>query len=502
MIMGFWIGVFSTLVVPLFASLIGIILLLAMWMADDTEPDLQKYGSILFLAFISLSIAWPNYMAVAIPGLPWITPTRLVLVLASSVLLLQVSQSAVTRKLIRGAINCSRPAYIGLIIFILAMFGTFWLARAPGEALTFVVQQLILWLVPLLIGLWLFNDARIVTKSIIAIIISLLPVMILTLFEYKNQLPIWIPYIPSFLQVEGPQMQTFLEAQTLLDGSYRAKGNFGVPLYFTQILLMVLPFIMHGIFDARSPRERMLSVLYLIFILSIILLNNTRTGSTGQLVVIGGMIGIFALRHYLQSRNPFDMTGPVLTVGVPLMGGILALLIALSPRLQTMTIGGSLHAGSDEVRDEQWAKAWAAVLSNPFGHGAQESGPLTGRLRLGVWIVDSTWINFLVDYGIIGALGWAFFLGFVAAAGVLIYLQRHDRSADLCGPAAIAIGAFMMSMYTISYYANIPLVMVFVALVCATRYRLATIGNLTSCVQVFRRTEIVKEPIQTITTRA
>lgn len=486
-IMGFWIAIFSTLVIPMFGSVIGILLLIAMWMADDTEPDLRKSGAFLFVSWIGMSIAWPNYMAVAIPGLPWITPTRLFMGLAAAVLLFQTAQSAQARETISGAIRTLKPAFIGLALLMVMMLATFILSREPVDALTFVLQQLILWTIPLLLGLWLYSDPEVIERSMTVIAFSLLVVMILTLFEVRNMLPVWIPHIPSFLQVEGPQMEAFLSAQTRLDGTYRAKGTFGVHLYFTQILLMVLPFAMHWVLDAVSPQKRGFAFAYLVLLLVIIYLNNTRTATTGQLVVIAGMLGIFGLRHYLHTRNAMDMTAPALTVGVPLGGALLATLIAFSPRLQTMTVGGTQHAGSDEVRAGQWARAWSALFNNPFGYGAHESGPLTGRLRSGLWIVDSTWINFLVDYGIIGTLGFAFFLGLVAGAGVLIYLQRADRTADLCGPAAVAVGSFAMTMYTISYYGNIPFLMVFIAMIAATRYRLELAGTLAPASKIFRR---------------
>jgi hypothetical protein len=486
-IMGFWIAIFSTLVIPIFGSVIGLLLLTAMWMADDTEPDLRKSGAFLFVSWISMSIAWPNYMAVAIPGLPWITPTRLFLGLAAAVLLFQTAQSAKARSAISGAIRTLKPAFIGLALFMAMMLATFILSREPVEALTFVLQQLVLWTIPLLLGLWLFNDPKVIERSMTAIMVSLLLVMVLTLFEYRNMLPVWIPHIPSFLQVEGPQMEAFLSSQTRLDGSYRAKGTFGVHLYFTQILLMVLPFALHWVLDAVSKERRALAIAFLALLLVTIWMNNTRTATTGQLVVIGGMLGIFALRHYLHTRNAFDITAPALAMSVPILGAILAALIAVSPRLQTLTVGGTIHAGSDEVRAGQWARAWSALFNNPFGYGANESGPLTGRLKSGLWIVDSTWINFLVDYGIIGAIGFAGFLGFVAGAGVLIYLQRADRTADLCGPAAVAVGAFAMTMYTISYYGNIPFLMIFIAIIAATRYRLELEGALAPASTIFRR---------------
>jgi hypothetical protein len=486
-VMGFWIALFSTLVVPIFVAIIGVLLLAAMWMADDLEPDLSRIGAFLYLSFIALLIGWPNYLAVDVPGLPWITPTRIVLALMAGVFLLQASQSRITRDLITDAISGMKPAYIGYAVFIFFMFATLLVAKKSGDGLSFVVQQLILWNLPLLVGLWLFNDQRLAPKMLVVVAVPLSIVMVLTYFESRIHLPIWIPHIPSFLQVDGPQMQAFLSTQFRYDGTYRAKGIFGIHLYYSQLLLIVLPFVLHRALEATSPARRGLAIAFLGLTIFTILLNNTRTVMTGQLVVFAGMLGIFALRHYLHTRSRLDMTGPIVALSIPAAIVVMAALVASSTRLRNMTLGGKANVGSDDVRAGQWQKAFDALLSNPLGHGTGDSGPLTGRLANGIWIVDSQWINFLVDYGIIGAGGLMVFLAFVAITGVLIYLQRADRSADLCGPAAVAIGSIMMTMITISYVGNLPLLMILVAMITATRHRLAQAGKLASPREVLQR---------------
>lgn len=502
MVMGFWVAIFNTLVVPFFMGVIGLLFLMALWMADDTEPDLGRVGTALLLSFCACSVVWPSYLAITIPGLPWLTPTRMVLAAMTAVVALQLSQSRIVRGRIAGAIAGLKPAYAGFALTMVLMLITVVAASRPGESLTFSIQQIILWGLPFVAALWLFHDPRVVERSLHVFAMSLLVVMFLTMAEFRTQLPIWLPHIPSFLTVDAPQMEAFTASQTRLDGSYRARGTFGVHLYFSQLLLMFLPFAIHWALDAVSPARRGWAIAYLLCFLTIIWMNNTRTATTGQLVVIAGMLGIFALRHYLHTLNKTDMIAPALAVGVPVVATVLAVLIALSPRLQTMTIGGTQNVGSDEIRDQQWSRAWSAVGRNPFGYGSGESGPLTGRMKdAGIWIVDSQWINMMVDYGILGALGWALFLGIVAGSGVIIYLQRADRSADLCGPAAVGIGSVMMSMYTISFVGNIPVLMILVALITSTRHRLAVAGKLAPASQVFKRAMDRKPPLPAATAR-
>ncbi len=486
-VMGFWIAIFSTLVVPMFVGVIGVLFLIAMWLAEDEEPDLSGPASAFFTAYVAFAVIWPSYLAVAIPGLPWLTPTRIALGFIAFLMLLHLSQSQISRSWITGVVVGMKPAFAFYGLTLILMFATVPMGRTPGNSLSFAVLQTILWNIPLIAALWLFRNPDYGVRVVRVMGISLLVVMLLTVAEYRNLQPIWFPYIPSFLKVDAAQMASTLSSQTRLDGGYRAKGTFSVHLYYAQFLLLMLPFALHWLLDSKTAVRRLWAAAYLALMLIVIWMNNTRTGTTGQLVVIAGMLALYAFRHYLHTQNSLDVTAPAFMLGIPGAAAVLAVLISISPRLQAMTIGGTLHANSDTVRDGQWEKAWSAVFSNPIGHGAGDSGPLTGRLTSGgIWIVDSTWINFLVDFGILGAISWALFLGLVAGTGALIYLQKADRSADLAGPAAVAIGSFMMSMYTISSFGSFPLMMILVALICATRHRLASAGLLAAPKDIFK----------------
>jgi O-antigen ligase len=143
-----------------------------------------------------------------------------------------------------------------------------------------------------------------------------------------------------------------------------------------------------------------------------------------------------------------------------------------------MMLGGAQHAGSDVARSTQWTRAIEAVLKNPIGYGGGNSPKIAGKPLNGTWVVDSVWINFLVDFGAIGALGFAAFAVWIMVYGVRIYLRNVDESADLCGPAAVAIGSCVMTAYVVSFVGNFVLLLVMVAAIAATRSRLLKAGLL------------------------
>jgi hypothetical protein len=424
---------------------------------------------------------WPPYLAVAIPGLPWITPVRVTLALLMLGLLLQMSQSSSARSELRGVAVAIKPALVGYGLFWLFAFATVVMSSTPGDSFVSSLNYLILWNMPFIAAGWILIDKNALPRMVRLLMFCIAFVFVLTVLEYRQREPIWFNHIPSFLKVDEAVLAVILGDQGRVgDDRYRARGTFGVPLYYAQFILMLTPFMVHAAFTERAKKQAAALAL-LLFALVVCWMTNTRTGLTGFIVVVSGSVALYGLRRTLNPTSKSDMVAPAVFIAAPV--GILMLLVAIaaSPRLQSMTLGGAQHAGSDQVRGNQWDRALAALANNPLGYGTNSSGPIAGKPNAGgIWIVDSNWINFLLDYGVIGACGFALFAGLAIFYGVQIYLRNLDKSADLCGPAAVSIGSFLMTMYTISYVGSFPFLLVLVGAISATRYRLLRDGRLTT----------------------
>jgi O-antigen ligase len=207
-------------------------------------------------------------------------------------------------------------------------------------------------------------------------------------------------------------------------------------------------------------------------------MTNTRTALLGYVLVVSGSVALFGLRRFLNPTSSADMVAPAILMSVPVGIFALAGLVASSNRLKTMMFGGAQHVGSDVARSTQWDRAIAAALKNPIGYGGGNSAQIAGKPVNGTWVVDSVWINFLLDFGVIGAMGFVAFAVWMMVYGVRIYLRNIDESADLCGPAAVAIGSVMLTTYVISFVGNFILLLVMVAAIAATRSRLLKAGLL------------------------
>jgi hypothetical protein len=479
MFMGFWIAIFGTIVLQPFIAVLGILFLVALWMIEDSRVNYRTWMTGIFLFFIGAVAIWPAYLAVDIPGLPWITPPRLTLAIMMFGLLLQMSQSSLARAEVVDVAKAAKPALIFYAIFWCFALGTAAVASSPMKSFTYSLNFIILWNMSFIAALWLFIDEEVMPKAVRLLMYSIAFIFVLTVFEYIQRRPIWFDHIPAFLQIDGALFGTLMQEQARLgDDRYRARGNFGVHLYFAQFVLMLVPFMVHASFVEKGKRQ-VAALALLLFALVICWMTNTRTAMTGYIVVVAGSVGLYALRRFLNPTSKADMVAPSLFMAAPAGIVVMGVLIALSPRLQSMTLGGAQHAGSDVVRDNQWRKAIEAITNNPLGHGGESSGPIAGRPGAdGIWIVDSTWINFLVDFGVVGTAAFAIFAGLAMFYGVQLYLQRIDESTDLSGPAAVSVGSFLMTMYTISYVGSFPFFLLMIAAIFAARYRAIRDGRL------------------------
>ena len=74
-------GFFFSLLVPYYFAFLALpvifVMLLAIWALPDVNWAPTKQLSWFFYAFFIVMICWPNYLAISLPGLPWITLIRL-----------------------------------------------------------------------------------------------------------------------------------------------------------------------------------------------------------------------------------------------------------------------------------------------------------------------------------------------------------------------------------------------------------------------------------------
>ena len=96
---------FAPYLLPLIATPVVVLAAATMWALPDVNRAPTRALEGLFLAFFAALILWPNYLAIAVPGLPWITLLRLSGFPLAGVLLICVSTSTDFRARLASGLN-------------------------------------------------------------------------------------------------------------------------------------------------------------------------------------------------------------------------------------------------------------------------------------------------------------------------------------------------------------------------------------------------------------
>lgn len=449
--------------VSLVGAPIAIMAGLCLWLLPDVQRPTNPPFYKLMVAYVALLAAWPGYVAIALPGLPWITPGRVVLAILLIVMALQVSQFKEVRQKIGEAFLYDQLA--------VRLYAGFWLtaivalpfAPSPSATLSYSVMQEILAFAPALALAWVLGkDIQQLHKVLLALSLCCILVMCVAVVENIMQQPPWMNYIPSFMMIDQDLLSAYTSRQARTgDPRYRIRGTFGVVLYFAHYLCLLLPLLTHYMIRMRGTARLVLLPLLVVLILHSVWFANARTASMALLLSIFGTAGLVLLRTLIYERKGDPFMTLFRTVMLAALIGALGMAIANSHRAQMYTIGGDQHAASNLTRDRQWDSAWKQVARNPIGAGLGNSADLVGTQGGASNIVDSLYINMLVD---VGPLGFLFFFGFYVRAawlGLVTFIRARDDLDELAGPMTLGLIGFVIVSYVISFSDNNYLCMMF-----------------------------------------
>ncbi|QMW22178.1 O-antigen ligase family protein [Sandaracinobacteroides saxicola] len=451
-----------------------ILFIIAAWMLPDSDVQVDETLKTALIVFIYCAGLWPVYLAVELPGLPWITLNRAALFALVAIAVYGFAQSSRLRGDVATVFKATpflMKVFIGwLIIQIITI------PLAPqlfGSLNRWVLNQLF-WTFPLLIGAWAFSKEGLGLRFKTAILVVALIVSFLVFPETRMGKPIWADHIPFFLKVDDEAlMGRILGSQArAADGLYRARSVFNVSLSLAEFMSLVFPFVIHALVTATSwPRRLLLIALYFSCAGAMFLTNN-RSGLIGFFlshIVYSLFWGIKRLRTHGGRR---DMVGPSLILMYPM--ALVAFVIALfsSRTLYVKVIGGGQHQASNDSRGIQYDLMWEKFFRNPFGHGPNQAWELVGFTNgEGTVTLDAYPINLLLDYGIIGFCLFVALFGGAIFYGWRTYQRSDSEELDLTAPASVALVNFLVIKLVLSLEQNHYLAFLLVGLIMAMHYR-------------------------------
>jgi hypothetical protein len=473
MFTGLFVAVGGTLALKFVGFPIGVFTVLILWLLPDVKrassPPIEK----LLVTYLAMIVLWPSYLAIVIPGLPWVTPPRLVLIVMMIVMAVHLPQFAEARSRIWDVMGHDKIAARLYLTFLAIAVLVMPMARSPVDSLIFGMKQEVLTFAPVVAVAWFVTTEQAITKILRLTVGVAVITMAIAVVENYMQVPPWADYIPAFLQIDPGLLESILSPQARAgDWRYRIRSVFPIVLYYTLYLNLVFPLVMYAAWNMKR-RNALFAITMVALILHTVWYANARTAFIGMFMSVFGIIGLSIVRTMFIRRGGDHLHKAMLVGGLFLALAVIGGALASSHRLQMYTFGGGQHVASNDTREKQWDNTWRQLARNPIGAGPGGSPALVGTIspRSPDPIVDSLWINQLVE---VGYLGFACFFGVflrLAWVGIRTYMRSNNDEEDWAGILAIALINFVVCSSVVSFNDNNYLAIVMAVILLALTRR-------------------------------
>lgn len=473
LIYGFFFALTAPYLIVPFTTPIVALILLSIWALPDRAHAPTKSMEFFFSALIVCLILWPNYLALALPGLPWITMLRLTGFPMVFMLLISLSTSPTFRRELYETITAVPWVWPCFITFIVMQFVTLPFNNQPPAALQRALLQQVNWTSMFLIAAWVCRTPGRVTRLIALLLFMAVPIMLVSVLEARQTAVLWAGHVPSFLKVDDPVAALILSATTRsATGLYRTKATFSTPLGLAEYLALMTPFALFLAVTAKRFSLRIFGLLMLPALFYCIRLTDARLGVVGFGVSLLLYFLFWGLQRLMRDRR--DLFAAAVVYAYPaFFCAAMAGVMVLRP-LNRMVFGDGAQAASNEARKNQLAMGIPKIVQNPIGHGPGGSGPAMGYGEGQFVTIDNYYLSLGLDYGIVGLLAFLaiFLLG--AAQGARIGIRSaafQDKEIVYAAPLAIAISAFLVIKIVFSQQDNHPLLFMMLGMLVALVYR-------------------------------
>jgi len=473
-IYGFYFGLTAPYLIVAFVVPIAVLCVLIIWALPDqrTAPTLGIEFLLPFF-FVAL-ILWPNYLAVSLPGVPWITLRRLIGLPLAGLILTSLSVSPEFRRMVSTSLRASGAIWTFLCAFSLLQVLTTFVSPAPGASAQAVFNDQVNWTFVFIASCVIFNRTEYIEKYWKLLCLLALPIVFITWLETKEMHILWVDHIPAILRIQDPSVQVTLSSWFRPGiNLYRAKATFSTPLALAEYLSLLTPFLLHFVFWGKSKAAKVAAFAMIPLIFFTIRLTDARLGVVGMLVSLllyGLLWSIVRWRSH-----PKDLFAAAIVYLYPalFLAGIAA--VFKSHQLHAMVFGDGAQASSSEARDSQLAIAIPKLLQAPWGHGTGQSGDAMGYAAGSFVTVDNYFITIAMDYGVLGLIAWygLFIVAMVQALRYSMSSRYGGRvEARLLAPLGVALGAFLVIKWVHGQDDNHPLMFMMLGMISALIFKL------------------------------
>jgi hypothetical protein len=456
-----------------FLAPLMIMILFIIWMLPEARQVPTRWLGRLGVAFIIALLCWPDYLAFALPGLPWLTAIRIVTVPLALVMLLCLSGSRAFRADMKELMTGLPVVWQGVVAFAVIALISIVFSRDIGLSVNkFVVAQLT-WTLPFFVAIYVFRQPNRATQFGYFLWAIVLFVCLIGFQEWRHSVVPWAGHIPSFLKIEDENVQRILSGSSrAATGIYRVQSKFTTPLGFAEFLALSAPFILHIMMRSKNVLIVVAAALTLVLQFWCIRLTDSRLGVVGffmtfllYMLVWGG------LRWY---RDRDSLFGPAVVIAYPITLGAFFAATLFVGRLNAMVWGTGAQQFSTESRKVQVAMGLPKIFKAPWGNGIGRGAEELGFTNLaGILTIDTYYLLVALEFGI---LGFIIYFGMIIAAIMgggkqLIRVRAADADGAMLAPFLIALTNFLVIKSIFSQQENHPLAFVMMGAVVVLAWR-------------------------------
>ncbi len=467
---------FILLIVPMqvkvpFSMPLIVMIGLIVWALPATNKPPGRWSERLFWYYSFTLLLWPNYLAIAIPGLPWITAARLLATPMVLIILVHASTSAVFKQAMKERLATVRPLWIMVAIFAVIQVVSISVSPQPFLTLNRVFNNQVMWTGLFFAAIWALRSVDRVERWIIAYVVMIFILGLLAVWEAQIGRVIWANSVPSIFQIDDPNVQKILGGSYRLTGQYRVQTTATTPLSFAEAMAMAVPFLLYLVDKYTRPWVIVGCLAVEGLIIYGLIQSDARLGFVGVLVGHFLYLLYFAINRWRFS--PRSILGAALVMSFPVMIAVATMAVLFVGRIRVRVLGGGQHQWSDNARYDQMTTAFQKIWESPiFGFGAGD-----GALKLGFFnpggevTIDSYYLAVLMDYGIVGFI--VYYAMFIYAACVCAKIALKSRDQELRRIAAatgVFLAQFLIIKSVLAQEANHPLTFVMLGAVATIAY--------------------------------
>lgn len=455
---GLWFGALAPLLLVQMLLPVAILAAFVIWVLPDESQPLEKTTATLFTAYMLSLMIWPDYLAIQLPGLPWITFARLFALPMAFAYLISLSQSRAYRQEIGAVLRDSGWVWKLVVAFSLLALVSIGFSSQPMFSANKYIVYLYAGLGVFLVACHLFLRPGRARWFAVGIWIGAAVACLVGFFEARAGKVLWAGHIPSIFRIDDPIIQTILSAKVrAATGIYRLKGKFTTPLGLSEFLALCSPFILHTAVQTRHLAVKLAGAGLLAAMTWVIIKTDARLGFIGLLITFILYSLYVSYRRWQKNRS--SLFAPLVLLSYPAV--VMAFFISsfFVRRIHNMVWGHGGYSASTEGRIAQIEQGLPMILKQPWGHGIGRAAETLGFTnQLGTLTIDSYFLSIALEVGVAGfVLFYGIFIVAIVRGARALMPENGDRETELLAPALIMLVNFVVIKAVLSQQENHPL---------------------------------------------